>query len=557
MIKSWLTPSQRFLWLLPVVSGLLLMASMPPADWHFLAWIALTPLGFCWTLPNLSPAFYRSALIGGVLSNLAATAWVRTSYLETDPWFGPLSGGWLVIGLVYGLFFLATFEYGRRLAAAVRLSMTLTLPVVWVSYELVRHHFVLLLDQPGYPWGKLALTLPGNSPLLQAADLGGEYLLSFVIAMANGALVDLVTALTNRKAPRPAQHKFAPVVALGTLTLFFAYGHWRLNQNDFKQGPVVCLMGEVDLPPHLDRERIAAAVNSFNELLTEHTVHWPDVLLWPEQAFHHRLIGSSPEDWIIHHASVPPDVKAIAGVALLSYPRDVETALLHAAQEVDAVLAIGCERLVPAWRHWDRYNALALVDPHRQTINAYDKRFRVPWTEYQPNLVATFSEDDASHFTAGAKLPCFEVQTESRRQPYRCGIALCYELCFARHFQFANPAGDQVEFYLNSGSEGQDRSQVLASLMLRQARLRAIENRRPIVRNIIQGTSGIIDANGRLTVEVDQEIVVEPVVVGPLPLDRRRSLYASTGDCGWIMLCTIFPVGAAIYSRRNRRSHSK
>ncbi|MFV2035445.1 MAG: hypothetical protein ACC631_10145, partial [Halocynthiibacter sp.] len=120
-----------------------------------MAWIALVPMAWCWTRKELPRSAYWSAYVGGVISHLLVLAWYRTCYNDGSVWFGPLSDVWWIISLLGGFFFLAMFWYGRRLARLSRLPMSIVLPVVWVSYELIRHHGGALFDQTGFPWAKL------------------------------------------------------------------------------------------------------------------------------------------------------------------------------------------------------------------------------------------------------------------------------------------------------------------------------------------------------------------------------------------------------------------
>src|SRR5690606_3519881 len=75
------------------------------------------------------------------------------------------------------------------------LGMVLMLPIVWTSLEYIRGNYLA----GGFGWFNLAHSqaawLPehGDSRLIQIADLFGEYGVSFLVAMTNGLLVDLLT----------------------------------------------------------------------------------------------------------------------------------------------------------------------------------------------------------------------------------------------------------------------------------------------------------------------------------------------------------------------------
>jgi len=143
-------PKRYYHWIaaLPALSGLLLGFSFPPFDWHWLAWIALVPLAYCWTRPQLPKSAYWSAFVGGIVFYLLALGWIRYCYMEEgQAGFGPYTDGWLFISLLNGFFFLGFFAYGRWMLGVMRLPVALVLPVAWVTLELARHHVGALVDQ--------------------------------------------------------------------------------------------------------------------------------------------------------------------------------------------------------------------------------------------------------------------------------------------------------------------------------------------------------------------------------------------------------------------------
>src|SRR5207253_1714921 len=75
-----------------VGSALLLWSTLPPADWSWLAWIALVPL-FLLVPSKRSPAgLYCSAWLGGMVFWVLAVQWVRLS--DETAWLG-----WLTMAL--------------------------------------------------------------------------------------------------------------------------------------------------------------------------------------------------------------------------------------------------------------------------------------------------------------------------------------------------------------------------------------------------------------------------------------------------------------------------
>ena len=67
------------------------------------------------------------------------------------------------------------------------------------------------------------------------------------------------------------------------------------------------------------------------------------------------------------------------------------------------------------------------------------------------------------------------------------------------------------------------------------------------MRNVKRGCSGTIDSTGRLTSELVPLELEAPELLGPIPIDRRGSLYVKWGN--WIPLVLVAFVLAVIAMR--------
>jgi len=522
---------------LPALSGLLLGLSFPPLDWHGLAWIALVPLACCWTQSQLPRSAYWSAFVGGVVFYLLALGWIRYCYLEGQGEFGPYTDGWIFISLLNGLFFVGFFAYGRWMLRATRFPVALVLPVAWVTFELLRYHVGALVDQMGFPWGKLAVTQADELMLIQVADLGGEYLVSFIVAMVSGMVVDGWLFWRRRDLegePRSGEPLLTGVlVGGGVLIAVFGYGNWRIADNNFQLGPTVCLMSEHDMPEQIDRNQITIDRQS-------------DLLVWPELALKTSLINLSQAEG---YPALPLDVAVQVETNLADHVGSVRNRLAAVAHNLNATLLIGCERLEPEPKAWRRYNSVVCVDPQQGLVGCYDKCYPVPWAEFMPYVTDRVDSEDQDNFCRGTEPTQFDIRARAGETVYCCRPVLCYDLCFASFFRKKAPgktAKDAVNFFVHSGSEGQDRTGVLAETMLRAARFRAIESRRAIVRNVSQGTSGILDGNGQLQVVVPGTVVQQPTWLGAIPIDYRWSFYTYAGDWPMVFVCLIFAIAGKV-----------
>ncbi|NOY30301.1 MAG: apolipoprotein N-acyltransferase [Planctomycetes bacterium] len=486
-------PASPTLAVLPLLTAALLCASLTTQWGAELCYVALVPFAYALRASALPRATYAAAYLAGLAVHLVGMSWVLDCYRYENA-VGPYAVQWFWIGTWGGALFVAAFALGRVLAARSRLPMTVLLPLLWVTYEFIRHEMAELITGTGFPWLKLGTALLDSRYLVQIADLGGEYLLSFLVAMVSGTLVDLFLALSPNR-----MEKFwpAPVSCLVLCLVMIAstgYGYWRVHQPSGNEGPTVVLMGELDLPPLLPPERLREATG------TRHA----DLLLWPELAYHHTIRDASIKSSARCH-------------------------LTHSAKELGCTLVIGCKRIQGA----NSYNSLACADSTEGFQGCYDKINLVPGAEAPMRGTELF---DASNFSyqRGQDLRVFRLPTKTG--VYRFAPAICYDLCFGQHFRKSQT--QDIDFLVQCGAEGQDKSDEVARWMLRYARLRAIENRRSLVRNATFGYSALIDGNGVVQVALTTDPITSPTWLGAVPIDTRWSFYAYWGD--WIAYVACF-----------------
>ncbi len=169
---------------LSILSGILLYLSFPPFDLGYLAWIAFVPVIVAQFIfantdgqGKLFPALAWAILMGIILLET-----FPLGYLRGDPvGFLPLLGVLIVGGLIFLLGIPnGTVGFHRRTGY----RFFLLFPTVgWVGFEYLRHK-----AQLGHLWGMLYITQHNNLPLIQLASLGGVWLVSFIVILANYAL---------------------------------------------------------------------------------------------------------------------------------------------------------------------------------------------------------------------------------------------------------------------------------------------------------------------------------------------------------------------------------
>lgn len=505
---------------LPSLSALLLAGAFPPLEWSPLAWVALLPLCLVLVDEQSFLETYLSAYLGGLVFQMLSLDWLRTTYGGRG-FSGENAMNWLMVSVLAGLLWPLLVAIGRRVARR-NWPMFLGLPVLWTSYEFARKElWGLLIDETGTPWGQIGYTQAENFYLIQIADLGGVYAVTFLIAAVNGAIWDLLRASLGQRQVR------VPLSALagGALLLATAlYGYWRVHQTQPLPGPTVTLMpswtpGIAKSLPSSDRSDILL----WSELNTDQTI-------WDLS----QVQGLDPQRL---------DAEARALLEGDNAERDfVVTKLFEEqARELDATLVVGCERMALTPSGARKFNSLACIDPRRGYLGCYDKMFLVPWTEFTPHTLARALYGHKSRgYTRGTSSPIFTFGLGDHATAFAASI--CFDNCFSSFYRNAMRSQTRPAFFLHAGSEGQDLSYSLARNMFNMARFRAVESRRAMVRNTVHGYSGVIDSNGRSLVLLPEMLFTRPMPVGHIPIDNRTTFYVTCGDwlpllCAALLMC--------------------
>ncbi|MDD5483575.1 MAG: apolipoprotein N-acyltransferase [Kiritimatiellae bacterium] len=229
------------------LSGILLFLSFPPFEFFPLAWLAPAPLIYICFVSKPAESF-SCGLLAGAVFWLAGIFWLaKVSFF-----------GWIFVALYCSLYFAVfaaivswwrgTFkifniqhsasDFERRDLCSklsdsggkvqrwmlevfgVYMILLFGIPAVWVALEYVRTRILT-----GFPWNLLGVSQHACLPLIQCADWGGVYLVSYLIAMANAAVVLLV--FNRGKGVLQAAGIIVPFVLI--ISLVLGYGLRRLE----------------------------------------------------------------------------------------------------------------------------------------------------------------------------------------------------------------------------------------------------------------------------------------------------------------------------------------
>jgi apolipoprotein N-acyltransferase len=182
------------------------------------------------------------------------------------------------------------------------------------------------------------------------------------------------------------------------------------------------------------------------------------------------------------------------------------------------------------------YNSALLFDSQGQRVFVYDKVHLVPFGEYEPfpliHRVVTSVSSEVGGFYKGNK---YVVGQLPRGNTF--GVFICYEAIFPGEVRRFAAGGAQL--LINISNDGWFGRSAAAEQHLRIARVRAVENRRWLLRSTNNGFTVSVDPYGRIF----QPLPPDVRAAADLPYDFRtdQTIYTRFGD--WFAwLCVLVSV---------------
>lgn len=530
------------LYLTALASSALLYASFFPLNLGFLGWIALVPLFSLVHSTVRSRHIYLAAFVCGLAFYIPAIQWMRVAHPAMYATWGMLS--------IYSSLYFPLAIWLMRRADRAGLPLTLTAPCIWVGLEYMRMHFPTgfswlestgFQHRIGFGWYFMGYSQHDFVWLIQIADLAGVYGVSFIVVMVNAVVYQWVRSVREASS-RP----WVPsVVTAAFLAATLGYGVHRLSESDGlsydNRGPLVSML-QSNLPQSVKMGGGDYVQKHMYELLKKSVEvdpkEFPDLIIWPETTF--------DMDWY----DVGP------GVQVSQTPPDWQTYMMQSQKVISYFRRSGTYQLLGLngmiheadGKPW-KYNSALLAKPDGTAGPRYDKMHLVPFGEYVPlrNIfpwMSTFTPYKGDYSCKpGEHWTRFPLLVGDKTYQFACVI--CYEdtdPSLARRYVLDSPEGPPVDFLVNISNDGWFNGTEEHEQHFAICRFRAIETRRPIVRAVNMGISGIIDANGRVVKIPGKDWTdskkKDVVVSERIPLDHRASFYAQNGD--WLqVICWI------------------
>ncbi|MDD3982300.1 MAG: apolipoprotein N-acyltransferase, partial [Spirochaetales bacterium] len=216
--------------------------------------------------------------------------------------------------------------------------------------------------------------------------------------------------------------------------------------------------------------------------------------------------------------------------------------------------------IVLDWERYEATNSVILVSPEGRILDSYAKIHPVPFAEAIPfweyEWFRNFMQNVVgleSGWVMGDRLTLFELEPQSAPgTPVRFSTPICFEDAFAGLCRRYILEGADLLVNLTNDSWSRTQSAQLQHWAI--ARLRAIENRRTLVRSTNSGVSSVIDPWGRSIAELPQFEAKTMLVRVPVYVDEELSFYCRFGD--WFAIfCLLLLIFAAVCIYREKSRH--
>ena len=493
--------------LLAIGSGAALGLAFPNYNFYLLGWVALGLLVLASAGAPLKEAPLYGFLHGQVFYPVCLP-WVDTvmrQYGNIDPWIAAAFVGF--IGLVGGLI-CTMFSTGVALASRrSKLLACAIAPFLWTALEYFRTNIPII----GSSWDLSGYPAAHSLALLQITSVTGIYGLCFLIA-AYGSLVAYAVLERSRRGwmiVAGVTLLLVVVAAGGTYLIPAATPHYvaHLVQTNFPQSEsypadwLTVHAGELD---QLEKISVDAAKQE------------PGIIIWPEV----------PAPFSLQEPLFAARASQIA--------RDANNYFL-----------VGVLDWKRAGGKFLAFNTAVLLDPTGQRIYSYDKIHLLPFGEYVPlRGWLTFAKRltaDISDFTPGSSYSIAEMPQG------KFGAFICYEAIFPSEVRRFTASGAQLLITIsNDGWFGRSSAPEQHMFM---ARVRAVENRRWLLRDTNNGYTESIDPYGRTAAQL--AIDMRGQLTAPYDFRSDLTPYARFGDWfSWLcIVVTVALLGFALVRR--------
>jgi len=503
---------------LAISTGILFGCSFPPIPLGPLACIALVPLLLLTERLRSHRSRFLYSYLTFFVASCIALYWVGGFTHAKDP-FLMLAGGLLLLWepLFFSVIVLSYLVVRRSFGLNAGL---VALPFIWISFE-----WLYALGEFAFPWLTLGNTQTYQLAKIQFAELTGVYGISFWLVILNVLFFFLLTGAMRKKEELSLKTNLAVTGAIAVVYLLPNFYSMTIDENRFSSSglpPLTVGIVQPNVDPWAkwdDSKTIAGREQQIGEFLRmtgEQKKAGVQMSVWPETAILFDLPAMTGEREKVRHVLDSLDISLTSGYIGYKY---YENGIAPAASSVIRGTHI----------HYDSYNSILYFEPKYDRIQSYEKMRLVPFAERIPyaGSISFLIEPlrwgvGISNWGIGRDSTVFD---DSVRHAKFLAM-VCYESIFPEFVSAFVKKGAQFLVFITNDSWWGNTSG--ARQHCQYAVLRAVENRRWVVRCANGGISCFIDPLGRLYQAT--QMYTRASITGSIIPRSELTFYAKHGD---------------------------
>lgn len=345
--------------------------------------------------------------------------------------------------------------------------------------------------------------------IIQSVDLFGISYVTFLIMLVNTLLAYFIETLFHHfqteKLSKNMLNKCTVIYGTAVFSLIIITAVYGGTRFDFvnstmkaaKKVSIGIVQGNIS---GAEKKRMNSfeMINTYSELSSELLNEHPKLIVWPESAVP-IWFNESQTDFFRVRNHFP-------GNSLLLFGG-------HARRDNGPGLST------------DIFNSLFLVDSNGEKIESYYKNKLLPFTERAPArfLSFIFPMIGLKEFSPGEGPRFIEYED------LKMAVNICYEAIIPEYIRKSifNEKGEAANLIINCTNDSWFGRTIEPEMHLRIATIRAIENRRCLVRATCTGYSVVADANG--SINYRSHLYKPESHVEKIPLLEIKSFYTSHG----------------------------
>lgn len=510
--------------LLLILSGIILGISFPPFPFPFtlLIFVGLIPYFIVikrrTTLASISSATFLFSLV----FSLITIYWVGSWSSEADPYL-MLAG--VALLLVYPCVMLipSTLFYLTK-KVFPKFDAIWFFPLFWVTLE-----YLLTQTDLRFPWLLLGHGLAKFNLFIQGADIVGTNGLSLIAAYLN---VLLFKSFFEKNSERKFRLK-PLLIAVFIFLCMIIYGIYKTSTFRISERKVRIGIVQPNLNPwdKWSTGNLSDLLNMYLTLSQKCVDEGAEVILWPETALPVYAFGGTYPmvENSIYNFLDTNNVSLLTGMPDIIY--DLNQNNIPEDSKYSG----------PGNYYYRTYNAVLGLNPGSRSIQRYGKMKLVPLGERVPFVDQFAFLGDLlkwgvgiTGWNIGKDTTVFKIKNE-KIDTIKVGGLVCYESVDPVFVTaFVQKGAELITVVTNDSWYGKSSGPYQHKDF---AMLRAVENRRSVVRCANGGVSCIINAKGNILAET--KMFVKTTLVGEVPLQDEKTFY-SENPLIVPILCSVF-----------------